>query len=84
MDLQGVGVPLALTTRLLPKSLFQTDEGRSQLLNLLLAASKTNLAYVPVVAPVLFNATANSTSVTPAWRDALWHVSCRYILLSQY
>lgn len=72
---KGVGVPLALTTRLIPKSLFQTDRGRAQLLDLLLTASKTNLAYIPVVAPVIFNATANSTSVTPAWRDALWHVS---------
>lgn len=64
-----------MTTRLLPKTLFQTDEGRAQVLNLLLTASKTVSPYIPVVAPVLFNATANSTSVTPAWREALWHVS---------
>ncbi|KAJ7612014.1 hypothetical protein DFH06DRAFT_1274686 [Mycena polygramma] len=28
---------------------------------------------LPVVAPISFNANTGATSVTPAWRDSLWH-----------
>ncbi|KAJ6516599.1 hypothetical protein C8R47DRAFT_1063288 [Mycena vitilis] len=31
---------------------------------------------IPVVAPISFNSSTGATSVTPAWRDSLWH--CRH------
>ncbi|KAI5122687.1 hypothetical protein M0805_009740 [Coniferiporia weirii] len=68
-----VGTPLILTTRLIPKSLFATDEGRTSIVDVLLSLVPFALPYIPVVAPILFNETGGSTSVTPAWRDSLWH-----------
>ncbi|THH02380.1 hypothetical protein EW145_g6755 [Phellinidium pouzarii] len=68
-----IGFPLILTTRLIPKSLFTTDEGRAALLNVLVSLLPFSLPYIPVVPPILFNVTEGSTSVTPAWRDSLWH-----------
>lgn len=73
-DLQTVGTELLLGTRLIPKSVFETPEGQSAMIDLLLQIAEHHLPYIPVVPPILFNATENSTSTTPAWRDSLWHV----------
>ncbi|KAH8116292.1 FAD-binding domain-containing protein [Phellopilus nigrolimitatus] len=70
-----VGIPLILTTRLIPKSLFETDEGRTVLTNVLIDMIPIALPYIPVVPPVLFKATEGATSITPAWRNALWHLA---------
>ncbi len=71
---QPVGTPILLGSRLIPKSVFETPEGRSTMVDILLQMAQHRLPYIPVVPPILFNATEGSTSTTPAWRDALWHV----------
>ncbi|KLO08170.1 FAD-binding domain-containing protein [Schizopora paradoxa] len=70
-----VGTELLLGSRLIPKSVFETPEGQSAMVKVLLQVSEHSLPYIPVVPPILFNATENSTSTTPAWRDALWHLN---------
>ncbi|KAH7921420.1 FAD-binding domain-containing protein [Leucogyrophana mollusca] len=68
---QSVGVLQAIASRLIPKTNFESANGRSQLVDLLVSLPAI---YIPVVPPVLFNATRNATSITPAWRDSLWHL----------
>jgi len=70
-----VGTPILLGSRLIPKSVFETPEGRSTMVDILLQMAQHRLPYIPVVPPILFNATEGSTSTTPAWRDALWHLT---------
>jgi hypothetical protein len=59
----------------MPKALFESTEGRARLVvHLLKQTAEIGLPYIPVVTPVAFNYTPGATSLTPAWRDALWHV----------
>jgi hypothetical protein len=71
-----VGVEIVVGSRLISKNVFNSAEGRSELVDILLeiVAQGELEAYIPVVAPVLYNAT-QATSVTPAWRSSYWHVS---------
>ncbi|EKM56474.1 uncharacterized protein PHACADRAFT_92497 [Phanerochaete carnosa HHB-10118-sp] len=69
-----VGSEIMLGTRLLNTSLFATDSGR-----MALSAAITNVLpfaspYVVVGTPFLFPYVEGTTSVTPAWRTALWHL----------
>ena len=34
--------------------------------------------YIGVTTPFLYDATPGATSVTPAWRDAIWHLSVKW------
>ncbi|KAH7884922.1 hypothetical protein F5I97DRAFT_1811126 [Phlebopus sp. FC_14] len=63
---------VALGSRLIPKDTFMTEEQKSELVDLVLSLSSG--AIISFVTPVLFNGTDNSTSVTPAWRDSIWHL----------
>ncbi|TDL26957.1 FAD-binding domain-containing protein [Rickenella mellea] len=69
----AVGSLTILGSRLVPKANFDTDSGKLQLLDFMMSLVPQSLPYVPVVPPVNFNFTEGSTSVTPAWRSALWH-----------
>ncbi|KAJ7196212.1 FAD-binding domain-containing protein [Mycena pura] len=70
-----VGSSRVLGSRLIPKTLFESVAGRAQLVtHLLKQTAAFGLPYIPIVAPVAFNYTPGATSVTPAWRDALWHL----------
>lgn len=34
--------------------------------------------YIGVTTPFLYKATPGATAVTPAWRDAIWHLSVKW------
>ncbi|KAF7342485.1 FAD-binding domain-containing protein [Mycena venus] len=72
----AVGNSAVLFSRLIPKALFESAAGRTQLVaHLLKQTSEFGMPYIPVATPIAFNYTPGATSVTPAWRTALWHVS---------
>ncbi|KAJ7083921.1 hypothetical protein C8R43DRAFT_939702 [Mycena crocata] len=72
---QPVGSSAVLGSRLIPKALFESEAGRAQLVaHLLNQTAEHGMPDIPVVAPISFNAIAGATSVTPAWRDSLWHL----------
>ena len=76
MNSQAVGTPIVLGSRLIPKALFESAAGRGRLVaHLLKQTAELGLPYIPVATPIAFNYTPGATSVTPAWRTALWHVS---------
>lgn len=71
----GVGSITIPNTYLMPERVFSDAESRQQLTDFFasfIAAGST--PYVSVVGPYLFNATANATSTTPAWREAVWQM----------
>ncbi|KAH8883253.1 isoamyl alcohol oxidase [Thozetella sp. PMI_491] len=62
-------------SQLVPQSAFADEAGRAEIMSFLSGlVSKGTSPYIPVVGPVLYNATANSTSATPAWRTAVWEL----------
>ncbi|KAE8146052.1 hypothetical protein BDV25DRAFT_163280 [Aspergillus avenaceus] len=70
-----VGVTHFAGSRLVPKNVFETAQGRQNLMDFFsLILSKGQSPYIPIVGPVLYNYTANSTSATPAWRSAIWEL----------
>ncbi|KAJ7186134.1 hypothetical protein C8R46DRAFT_1062570 [Mycena filopes] len=72
---QKVGKSAVLGSRLIPKALFESNAGRAQLVAHLLKQTKERgMPYIVVGTPIAFNAIPDSTSVTPAWRNSLWHL----------
>ncbi|KAB8068512.1 hypothetical protein BDV29DRAFT_162313 [Aspergillus leporis] len=62
------------STRLIPKTIFETPGGRANLMNFFsLLLSKGGSVYIPVVGPLLYKDN-KPTSATPAWRQAIWSV----------
>ncbi|KAJ7168625.1 hypothetical protein C8R46DRAFT_1267923, partial [Mycena filopes] len=79
LESQGppVGYSIAMASRLIPKANFQTAADRSQLLDALLAATEqTPSLLFDITAPSSFPGD-NTTSVTPVWRDAVYHVTVK-------
>ncbi|KKK22263.1 hypothetical protein P175DRAFT_0500164 [Aspergillus ochraceoroseus IBT 24754] len=71
----SVGVTHFAGSRLVPASVFETASGRASLMDFFALLHKQGASpYIPVVGPVLYNYTANSTSATPAWRQAVWEL----------
>ncbi|KAJ7507300.1 isoamyl alcohol oxidase [Mycena galericulata] len=72
----SVGVENTLVSRLIPTELFTSECGRSTLTNTMVQMiQQYNVnPYIVVGTPFLFNGTHNATSVTPAWRNALWQI----------
>jgi hypothetical protein len=61
-------------SRLIPAGVFEDDTSKESLVDILMDLRNTNVA-VASVNPVLYNATSpGDTSVTPAWRNTIWHV----------
>ncbi|KAI0824884.1 FAD-binding domain-containing protein [Trametes gibbosa] len=73
----AVGPELELGTRLLPASLFQTESGRAKLSQVIKDILPSASPYIVAGTPWLYKAEAGATSVTPAWRNAIWHVSTK-------
>jgi hypothetical protein len=73
-----VGALNTLGTRLIPTVNFETEEGRAAILKVLVDMLPFAFPYVGVVTPFLHNATKGATSVTPAWRNSLWHVRLKH------
>ncbi|KAK0224981.1 FAD-binding domain-containing protein [Armillaria nabsnona] len=73
----AVGVETTLGSRLIPAEKFTTDSGKAGLLDILtrMVEQFSINPYIVVGTPFLYNHTEGSTSVTPAWRNALWHMS---------
>lgn len=68
---QPVGVPLTPASRLIPVKTF--SENPEQLISTLNNVQDVDIFFVFGTTPFLFGDN-NRTSVTPAWRDSLWHV----------
>ncbi|OQD71321.1 hypothetical protein PENPOL_c001G07555 [Penicillium polonicum] len=71
----AVGVTRFPGSRLIPRSIFETAEGRKNIMDYFgTIQSLGQTPYIPVVGPVLYNYTEGSTSATPAWREAIWEL----------
>ena len=78
---KAVGPELDLGTRLLPSRLFSTASGRAQLSALINETLAFASPYVVAGTPWLYKSlagAAGATSTTPAWRDAVWHLSIKW------
>ncbi|KAJ7719991.1 FAD-binding domain-containing protein [Mycena maculata] len=79
----GVGYSVSLTSRLVQRASFATPASRSELVDALMAASgapapDAPLMIIQITAPTATHAddlAPGRTSVTPAWRDAVYHVT---------
>ncbi|CAE6470665.1 unnamed protein product [Rhizoctonia solani] len=72
-----IGLPFAMSSRIVPSANFATPQDRSSLLSATLSAFKLldGQAQIMVTTPYSYDATpAADVSVTPAWRGAIWHV----------
>ncbi|KAJ6597936.1 FAD-binding domain-containing protein [Mycena sp. CBHHK59/15] len=74
-----VGYSVALTSRLVPRANFATPASRSALVDALLGASAAGpLMIIQITAPTAAapaDLAPGRTSVTPAWRDSVYHVT---------
>ncbi|KAJ7605450.1 hypothetical protein DFH06DRAFT_1385091 [Mycena polygramma] len=71
-----VGNSIVIGSRLIPKALFDSVAGRTKLVaHLLKQTAQFGMPYIPVGTPIAFDYTPGTTSVTPAWRDSLWHLT---------
>ncbi|KAI1772195.1 FAD-binding domain-containing protein [Hypoxylon cercidicola] len=80
--LTTAGVTRVLATRLIPRRLFEDEAGITKLMDFMVAAQELGFNprnfYCPIGTPFVFeNGTKpnTSTSVNPAWYNALWDVS---------
>lgn len=70
-----MGVNLALASRLINKSNFQTATNRSDLHSALLAANAATPSLIILVSPPTSYSGDGQTSVTDAWRESIYHVT---------
>ncbi|TFK56500.1 isoamyl alcohol oxidase [Heliocybe sulcata] len=71
----AVGQEYLLGSRLMPAKLFQTEDGKQQILDALNNMLPAVNPYIVVGTPFLYNETAGATSINPVWYDSLWHLS---------
>ncbi|KAJ2915096.1 hypothetical protein MD484_g5307, partial [Candolleomyces efflorescens] len=74
----SVGKNLALASRLIPTSLFQTPENRSSLVDALIEANSvpTNPSLIILfTTPYSTPDAERKTSVHPAWRESMYHIT---------
>ena len=70
-----MGISLALASRLVPKSNFQTSQSRDELLSALLAAHALTPGLRFLVSTPFNHPGDGGASVTEAWRDAVYHIT---------
>ncbi|KII94006.1 hypothetical protein PLICRDRAFT_171694 [Plicaturopsis crispa FD-325 SS-3] len=70
-----IGIEDFIGSRLVPSKLFASPEGRDSVYDVLVGMLPWANPVIIMSTPYLYNYTANSTSVTPAWRDSLWHLN---------
>ncbi|KAK0494579.1 hypothetical protein EDD18DRAFT_1400783 [Armillaria luteobubalina] len=72
----GVGIKTTLGSHLISAKKFSTDSGKAGLLDILtrMVQRFSIKRCIVVGTPFLYNHTEGSTSVTPAWQNALWHM----------
>ncbi|KAI0683912.1 FAD-binding domain-containing protein [Cerioporus squamosus] len=74
LDTTPVGLPFAVASRLIPADNFRTPEKQTELVTTLSTTLQESAsAFIFAVAPFLYK-DDGMTSVTPAWRDSIWHV----------
>ncbi|EIW51643.1 FAD-binding domain-containing protein [Trametes versicolor FP-101664 SS1] len=73
----AVGPELELGTRLIPTSVFTSEAGRAALIALIKENLPIASPYIVAGTPFNFKAETNATSVTPAWRNSVWHLSIK-------
>jgi len=71
----SVGSIMTLGTRLIPAANFETEEGMRAIYEMLLSFLPVASPNIILGTPFLYKHTESSTSVTPAWRNSIWHVS---------
>jgi hypothetical protein len=73
---QPVGLPIALTTRLVPAKNHETAEGREEMKEALMNAfANSAFSQIHITTPYGFNGTKGlDTSVNPIWRSVLYQV----------
>ncbi|KAJ3571520.1 hypothetical protein NP233_g3700 [Leucocoprinus birnbaumii] len=70
------GSSLALASRLVPSSLFETHKSQSSLVSALLAADAATPGLIILIsAPSAYKHDPHATSVTKAWRSSIYHVT---------
>ncbi|CCO31325.1 hypothetical protein BN14_05364 [Rhizoctonia solani AG-1 IB] len=77
IGLAPIGLPFALSSRLISSANFDTPADRSTLLDTIISTFNMvgGRGQILVTTPYSYNATsASDVSVTPAWRGAIWHV----------
>lgn len=70
-----VGIPLALASRLINKSNFETPSSQNELVSALTAANKATGSVIILISAPSSHPGDGHTSVTEAWRDSLFHVT---------
>ncbi|KAI0634750.1 FAD-binding domain-containing protein [Trametes polyzona] len=73
----AVGPELSLGTRIIQTSIFTSETGRAQLSALIKETLPAASPYIVAGTPFNFKEEPGATSVTPAWRDAVWHLSTK-------
>ncbi len=73
--LQRSGIPVALTSRLLSKSNFETTASQKELVSALTAANDATGSVILLFSTPASYPGDDATSVTDAWRDSLTHVT---------
>ncbi|KAF7336134.1 FAD-binding domain-containing protein [Mycena venus] len=70
-----VGIPLTISSRLIPAENFKTESGRTSLADALdKVVDEVDIAIAFATTPFL-HGDKNQTSVSPAWYQSLWHVA---------
>ena len=72
---QPVGLPVAASSRLVPVDNFSTEEKRTELAETLDTVLPKSAAPLIFVVSPYFYKDDGLTSITPAWRKSIWHVS---------
>jgi hypothetical protein len=70
-----VGYSLALASRLINKSNFATPTSRSALVSALVAADTATPGLIILISAPLSYPSDNTTSVTDAWRESVYHIT---------
>lgn len=70
-----VGIPLALASRLINKSNFETPSSQRELVSALTAANNATGSVIILISAPSSHPGDGHTSVTEAWRDSLFHVT---------
>jgi hypothetical protein len=73
--LQAVGQSLALASRLIPRSSFENTSSRSQLVSALTTANDLAPGLIILIGPPSSFQGDGDTSVTPAWRTSIFHIT---------
>jgi hypothetical protein len=71
----SVGSIMTLGTRLIPAANFETEEGMRAIYEMLLSFLPVASPNIILGTPFLYKHTESSTSVTPAWRNSIWHLA---------